>query len=537
MQTSFIPLSETHQFPSIIIDYLKGEKTLSHFYKYKPDINSFKQAIEDKKAEKIDRTILADVLKNQNKSFENKFPLVFKNIESLKNENTFTVCTGHQLCLFTGPLYFIYKIISTINLAENLKNKFLTNHFVPIYWMASEDHDFEEINHIHFFGKTIKWENAENVGTSVGNIKTDSLTEFFNELKTIVGKNENATYLMQLFTDAYLKNNNLAEATRYLVNELFGKYGLLVLDGSDKQLKKIFSEIVEDDILHQTNFKLVNNTIEKLAQNNISAPVHPREINSFYITEKVRGRIIFENGKYQIQHTDIIFSEKEILEELKNYPEKFSPNVVLRCLYQEKILPNLAYVGGQGEISYWLQYKEMFDHHHINFPILLLRNSVLWLDAANAEKIKNLAVPIENLFLEEEDLVKDFVKNNSEMNLSLESEISQLKKLFLELSEKAAQTDTTLKPMVEAELQKNIHGLKNIENRILKAEKQKQEVAINRLRKIKKNIFPETKMQERYDNFIPFYLKNGQHFISILKEKLNPFDFRLLVISEELENR
>ncbi|MEO7087969.1 MAG: bacillithiol biosynthesis cysteine-adding enzyme BshC [Bacteroidia bacterium] len=537
MQTSFIPLSETHQFPSLILDYLKGEKSLASFYKYAPEINFFEQAIADKSKEKIDRTTLVDVLKEQNRISEKRFPLVFQNIESLKNENTFTVSTGHQLCLFTGPLYFIYKIISTINLAEELKKRFPDKHFVPVYWMASEDHDFEEINHIHLFGKTLKWENAENSGIPVGEIKTDSLKNYLEELKKIMGESENANYLVQLFSDAYLKNNNLAEATKYLVSELFGTYGLVVIDAADKRLKKCFSDILKDDILNNTNFHLVQNAIEKLAKQNISAIVNPREINCFYVTEKVRGRIIFENGKYQIQHTELVFSEKEILEELENYPEKFSPNVVLRCLYQEKILPNLAYIGGPGEISYWFQYKEMFEHHQINFPVLMLRNSVLWLDSVISEKIKSLKIDFEKLFFSEEELVKDFVKNNSETEVNLEVETNELKKIFLALSDKAANIDGSLKPLVEAEMQKTINALKNIENRFLKAEKQKQEVTINRLRKIKSTLFPEKKMQERYDNFIPYYLKNGKHFIETLKESLHPFDSRLIVISEHSENK
>jgi hypothetical protein len=155
-----IPIINTGLLPAITKDYLEQKEFLKPFYKYVPNINSFGEAIKNKHFEQNKRTILVNALLEQNKQAgielgEND--LTTTNIKSLLNEQTFTVTTGHQLALFTGPLYFIYKITTIINLAKQLKEKYPQQNFVPVFWMASEDHDFEEISNIYLFGKEIKW--------------------------------------------------------------------------------------------------------------------------------------------------------------------------------------------------------------------------------------------------------------------------------------------------------------------------------------------------------------------------------------------
>ena len=157
MQTQKISLEQTGHFSKLFLDYVNQDKNLSSFYKYAPSIDSFSQSIKDISSQKFNRKLLVEVFTEQYVKTSN-CQLPTANYQLLLNENTFTVCTGHQLCLFTGPLYFIYKIISTINLAEQLKKKFPANNFVPVYWMASEDHDFEEVNHVNLFGKKSRME-------------------------------------------------------------------------------------------------------------------------------------------------------------------------------------------------------------------------------------------------------------------------------------------------------------------------------------------------------------------------------------------
>ncbi len=504
-------LADTKQFSKLVIHYINGEEKLRKFYSYKPSIDSFKQAIEDKSKENINRKLLVEVITEQYKKSNISIPSA--QISILENENTFTVCTGHQLCLFTGPLYFIYKIITTINLAEELKKQYADYNFVPVYWMASEDHDFDEIKSINLFGQKLMWDNPTAKG-AVGRLKTDELKVTIDEFKKILGESSNANELTKLFSEAYLNHPNLAVATRYLVHSLFADSDLVILDADDARLKSEFLEIIKDDISNRTNYKIVNKTIEELKQAGYDAQVNPREINLFQLTDNDRWRI-----------------EKPTDETLNLKPESYSPNVVLRPLYQQKILPNLAYVGGPGEIAYWMEYRAMFNHHKINFPVLIPRNFAMMIDEKSEQQMNKLGITISDLFKDTEVLIKEFITRNSTIDISLKDEEDKLVAAFNVIMEKAVKFDVTLKGAVEAEMQKALNSLKNIEGKLVKAEKQKQETTVNQIKKLKDKFFPGGMLQERHDNFAPYYLKSGKQLIGDLKEQFNPFEFEMMILS------
>lgn len=511
LKKQHISFEDTKQFSKLFLDYINGESKLRSFYAYTPEIDSFKQAIEDKSKENTNRQLLVEVLKKQYSNISDS-TTVTNNVNLLLDKNTFTVCTGHQLCLFTGPLYFIYKIISTINLAETLKKNYPEFNFVPVYWMATEDHDFEEISSINLFGKKLAWNNPDAKG-AVGRLNPASLNPVIDELKQILGDSDNAKVLIQLFSEAYFKHVTITDATRYIVHQLFSQYGLLTIDASDAKLKAEFLDIVKDDISNNTNFKIVNKTIAELDKIGHKAQVNPREINVFKLSENSRVRI-----------------EKASPETLNYKPEEYSPNVVLRPLYQQKILPNLAYVGGPGEIAYWLEYKTMFDHHKINFPVLMPRNFAVLIDDKAEQQIQKLGLSKTDLFKDIDQLTKEFVSRNASTDVSLKDQEQKLTIMFSELASKVSAVDATLKASVEAEFQKALASLKNIENKLIKSEKQKQETNINQIKKLKDKFLPEGILQERHDNFAPYYLKSGKNFISDLKEAFEPFEYKMLIL-------
>jgi bacillithiol biosynthesis cysteine-adding enzyme BshC len=524
-----IPLSETEHFSKLMLNYISADIPLKEFYNYQPSLEGFEQILKNNNFDACNRELLVEVLKEQ---YQNAgIDSTSLKIDVLLNKNTYTVCTGHQLCLFTGPLYFIYKIISTINLAEALQKQFPEYSFVPVYWMATEDHDFEEIKSIHLFGKNVSWENNYSTG-AVGRLNTNSLTEVINELKQILGESQHANELIALFSDAYLKHNNIADATRYLVHRLFGNYNLLIVDGNNKKLKAEFTAILEDDLIQHTNNKVVLGSITKLESIGYKAQVNPREINCFYMKDNVRERIEFNEqaNLYCVLNTSITFTKEQLLIDLKAHPEHYSPNVVLRPVFQQMVLPNLAYVGGPGELAYWLEFKAMFDFHQVTYPILMPRNFALLMDEKSMQQFNKLGFETIAIFNNTDALLKAFVINNVDKEFFLNEETEKIAITFNEISEKANLADATLKAGVEAELQKTIKAIKVIEAKMLKAEKQKQETGIQQLKKIKSKFFPEGILQERYDNFAPYYLKHGTNFIAELKQQFNPFDFRLLIL-------
>lgn len=528
MKVHQIPFQETGYFSSLIGDYLSKNQKLNDFYGNFPDLEGFKKQLELKqKSFKVEtRKVLVEALINQYNNF-NISELTSKNVNKLAGKNTFTVTTGHQLNIFTGPLYFLYKIVSTINLTKLLNAEFPENNFIPIYWMATEDHDFEEINYFNFKGKKVIW-NRESSG-AVGRLKTEGFDTVFETFSDQLGNSTNAYFIKELFKKAYLLNDNLTDATRYLVNELFGEYGLVIIDGDDVLLKKQFIPIVKDEILNKTSFKEVSIANKKLEEN-YKIQVNPREINLFYLKDNLRERIIFENDFYKVNNTVITFSEEEIIEEIKNYPDRFSPNVIMRPLYQETILPNLCYIGGGGELAYWFQLKNYFKTVNTPFPILLLRNSALLISNKQLVKLERLNVTLAEIFLKQGDLINKKVKEISKVDIDFSQQKFCLHQQFESLKELAKQTDASFIGAVNAQEKKQLNGLDNLEKRLLKAQKRKLTDEVDRIKKLQNELFPTNSLEERTRNFSEIYLEIGEALIPMLLKSLDPLKLEFTII-------
>lgn len=528
MSVHHIPYAATGYFSQLICDYLGKKPELFQFYENFPDLEGFKNQIESKKMSFIaeSRQLLNDALKQQyeNTSVSER---TTQNLELLLNENTFTVTTGHQLNIFTGPLYFLYKIVTAINLANRLEKEFPKQNFVPVYWMATEDHDFEEIQYFNVNNTKISW-NHESSG-AVGRLKTDGFDVVFKEFSALLGTSVNADKLRELFKNAYLENDNLAAATRYLVNELFGEYGLVIIDGDDVQLKKQFTPFVKEELLQNTSFKQVSESNKRLGAD-YKIQVNPREINLFYLKDAVRERIIFENNIFKVNNSSLTFSENEILNEVEEHPERFSPNVILRPLYQEIVLPNLAYIGGGGELAYWFQLKNYFNSVNILFPILVLRNSMLLATKKQVSKLNKLSISIPEIFKKQESLIADAVKELSEVKIDFSEQKSYLRQQFIDLKELAKKTDGTFKGAVNAQEKKQLNGLDNLEKRLLKAQKRKLSEVVNRITGLQNELFPHQSLQERSQNFSEFYEVLGRDLIPMLLKNTNPLKFEFTVI-------
>lgn len=519
MPTDCISYQNSGYFSTLIQDYLDQKPALQSLYNHFPTLENFEKQIAEKQSNfnHNNRVPLVETLKKQYQSIEIS-DLSKQNIELLALENTFTITTGHQLNLFSGPLYFLYKIISTINLTKELKSKYPSYNFIPIYWMATEDHDFEEINYFNFKGKKFRW-NKESTGP-VGRLSTEGLKEFFEIYSLELGSSTNANTLKKLFEDAYLKHDNLADATRFLANSLFANCGLVILDADDTNLKRAFIPYVKEELEKQTSYKTVQKTIEKLKDYTVQ--VNPREINLFYIEDNLRERIIFESNKYVVNNTKDSFSREEIFKLLESNPAKFSPNVIMRPLYQEIILPNLCYIGGGGEIAYWLELKAFFDAVNITFPILLVRNSVLLTTEKQNKKADKLHLSWQDLFTKPANLTNSITHKISDFPIDLTPQKEILAKQFEYLSELAQKTDKSFTGAVKAQEIKQTKGLENLEKRLLKAQKRKLKDELERVTDLQTELFPNQSLQERQTNFSEFYLEKGEQLIPILLQKLKP---------------
>lgn len=538
MPADCLSYRETNYYSKLITDYLDQNEELKPFYHRFPSIENFEAQMQDKKSffstEK--RENLVKTLQNQYAELDQGAE-VSANIKILLSENTFTVTTGHQLNLFTGPLYFLYKIVSTINLASALKKRHPESHFVPVYWMATEDHDFEEINFFNLNGKKFKWNSLqEEAGdNAVGELKTEGLEEVFNLFSAEIGGGKNAEVLKQLFKSAYLEHDNLTDATRYLGHELFKEYGLVILDAHKSELKREFIPYIEKELFEKVSYTTTSGTAENLEKLGYGVQVNPREINLFYLFNGLRERIIEKEGSFFVNDTSIKWSKDEMQKEIQDYPERFSPNVMLRPLYQEVILPNLCYIGGGGELAYWFELKDMFDDLKVPFPMLLLRNSALIETSKQNEKRRKLDISQAELFLKQHELINRKVRKISNIDIDFTPQKEHLVKQFQQMYELAEKTDATFLGAVKAQEVKQLKGLENLENRLLLAQKRKLKDEVSRIASLQNELFPNKSLQERQTNFSEMYVEYGKSLIPELIENLDPLElnFKILTLGEK----
>ncbi len=526
MYKTSIPLKNTGKFPEIVLDYLDQDQNLRKFYSLPPDISSFSKAIDSRNSFNTDRSTLVSVLESQYQSLFSDVELaVYSNIRDLKKENTYTVTTGHQLNILTGPLFSIYKIITTINTAARIKEAYPEINVVPVFWMASEDHDLAEIDHTYINNIKYQWQRpSKGISGHLSPNGIDGLMDIilkdFPELAY--------TDVFGVIQNAYAKHNDLATATFEIVNYLFGKYGLVVINADHKDLKKLFESEIKNELLEGNVFREVSDTVTKLNKK-YKLLVNPREINLFYINKDSRNRIVKQDrGKWVVADTEISFSESQLMSEFKLHPERFSPNVIMRTIYQERILPNLAYIGGPGEISYWLQFKSAFDSFGIPFPILLLRNSILLADYKAVKKLNKLNLQWGDIFNDIHSLENRLVLSSS--SLIDPNEIkSALTVVYDKINFKANEIDPTLDATVKAEHTKVNKGIDKIYKKMLRNLKKENEVSLRHLHELKQLIFPDGVLQERKENFLPYYLSTSGNLIDMLIKNTDPFSSDLLV--------
>jgi bacillithiol biosynthesis cysteine-adding enzyme BshC len=526
-----ISYQETGKFSSLIHAYLNRDSSLTDFFSHYPDLDGIKKAIEDRKKFPTNRKLIKEVFEEAYGEIS-ATDLQQKNIVSLLGENTFTVCTAHQPNIFTGYLYFIYKTAHTIVLAKKLNNEFPDAHFVPVFYIGSEDNDFDELSRFKINGKLFRW-NTQQQG-AVGRMKVDkNLINLIEQIEAELAHLPFAKDLIASLRSAYSLGVDVAEATFILLNELFGNEGLLVLQPDLSSLKNSMKSIFKDDLLHCTPFGIVDKTNEKLAEK-FSLQVNARPINLFYLRDQIRNRIDKRGNVYSVDGTNIRFTEKEILEELSEHPERFSPNVILRGLYQETILPNIAFIGGGSEVAYWMQLKALFNHYHVPYPVLILRNSFIIMNSKQQHKLDELGISISDLFKDETVLANEMVVKWTDKPLSLNNEVSQSKELFAHLKKLAGSVDKSLVQHVHALETDMLKKIDSLEKKMLRAERKKQTVQLQRIWKLKSELFPSNNLQERVDNFMPYYAAYGKSLIEcVLNQSLSIEQQFILMIVDE----
>jgi bacillithiol biosynthesis cysteine-adding enzyme BshC len=540
----------TGLFSNLVNDYMEAKGTAQSFVEYNATIEGYKKAIEKRASFPTNRKVLVEVLQNQyaqlekdindsssrnNSELNNKesFKLVNDNVSLLLKENTFTVTTAHQPNIFTGPLYFIYKIIHAIQLAAELKKQFPTNNFVPVYYMGSEDADLQEVGAYTLAGEAYQW-NTKQKG-AIGRMKVDDeLIQLLQNLEGYWSVKPLGKEALEILKQAYQKGKTISEATLALVHAYFGKYGLVVVQPDDAKLKSLFIGVMEKELRTGFSQKAIGPTKEKLAST-YHVQSDGRDLNLFYLKENTRNRIEKKEGAYIVVDTDIRFTEEEIVKELHANPERFSPNVILRGVYQETILPGVAFIGGGGELAYWMELKNVFNEVKVHYPILQLRNSFMFMNEKQTANWNTLGFTLEHLFKPVLELELEYIKSQTKENLALTNHIASLNSLYESIQQDVIKIDSSLgghAKNLSIQAQKKLALL---EKKMIRAEKRKQQISIDRIQAIKGSLFPKNSLQERVENFAEWVGDYGWDWVEAIMQHsttLNPC-FTIITLSKD----
>ena len=552
-----ISYRSTELFSALINDYIETKGTAQSFVNYAANKEGYKKAIEQRASFPTNRKVLVEVLQNQytqlakevndasvlnsnnnnalNNSLNNieTFKLVNDNVNLLLKENTFTVTTAHQPNIFTGPLYFIYKIVHAIQLAAELNKQFPQHNFVPVYYMGSEDADLQEVGSYNLAGEAYQW-NTKQKG-AIGRMKVDDeLIKLLQNLEGYWSVQPEGKEALEVLKEAYTKGKTIAEATLYLVHAFFGKYGLVVIQPDDTKLKSLFIEVMEMELRTGFSQKAIQPTKEKLAST-YHVQSDGRDVNLFYLKDNTRARIENKEGTYIVVDTDISFTEEEIVKELHANPDRFSPNVILRGVYQETILPGVAFIGGGGELAYWMELKNVFNEVKVHYPILQLRNSFMFMNEKQTAHWNSLGFSLADVFKPLLELELDYVKNQTKENLALTNHITSLNDLNASIQQDVIKIDTSLGDHAKNLSIQAQKKLALLEKKMIRAEKRKQQTSIDRIQAIKGSLFPKNSLQERVENFSEWVGAYGWDWVEAVLENsttLNP-SFTIITINKE----
>lgn len=529
-RTTNLEYDAIDQFSAFDKGFQNRDPKLEPFVGAWPETASLLQRLEERSFSSEKRHNLVSVLKDQYKSI-GQLDRYEDLIDGLNNDSTFTVITAHQPVLFSGPLYVPYKIASAIHLARHLSEAQNERKVVPVFVTGGEDHDFDEMNHLHLYNNRITWDHDS--GGPVGRFDLSGIDEAIEEIAQILGEPRSDLKVIELIRSCFSGERNYAQAYQDFIIRLFGQYGLLVINMDSESLKKAFIPIMKREIIEKPSKELVEATQKEKSSAGYDPQAFVREVNLFYIRNKTRSIILPENGGFLLRELEETMTEEDILKELDAHPASFSPNVVLRPLYQEYSLPNIAYIGGGGELSYWTERRSQFEAFGIDYPILVRRSSAIHLESFIISRMKDVGLSLDQLTQDKHKVIKSLVSQDTTLDDELKSiskdVMQEFEKLVLLLEDQA----DSLGKYARSEERKLEKTLENFQTKSFREIKKEYDVKVGKIEKVFDRLFPNNNLQERYSNFLSYLNRHGKAYLDFLVENLDPLKPTVTIIEEE----
>ncbi|MCX7763239.1 MAG: bacillithiol biosynthesis cysteine-adding enzyme BshC [Candidatus Kryptonium sp.] len=536
-------ISFRHLFPNyggvtnLFIDYVYNFKKVQKFYNHDfTDLNGLNLLFELVLKNYRNRKSVFEILRRQNLSYENH--QAQDKLELFSKDNTLAVVTGQQVGFLSGPLYTIYKIITTIKLADFLSDKFPDFNFVPIFYLESEDHDFFEANHAKIFNTNnqlvrIEFEpedtKKENYGP-VGEIKfNERLDIALKRLEDELQDTEFKSDVMKFVRSTYKNGFNFAESFVRFVAGLLKDRGLIFLNPNDAEIKKLLAPIFEAEIDEYP--KLSNLIIDVSAEleKRYHAQIKPRPVNLFLFYRGGRYPIepADEEGMFRLKGVRFKFSKGELKHILDVNPQALSPNVVLRPICQDTLLPTVFYVAGPSEIAYFAQLKPAYAYFGIPMPVIFPRVSATIIEPKVSRIIEKYNIDLREVFTDFASVARKILIASSEFDIEgfFSKARSKIQTVIGEIRDFVSNIDSSLAGAVDNSAEKILYHINNIYEKTLIANQKRNEIIARQIEKLKVNLLPEDELQERVLNITYFLNKYSFELIDRLFDEFELFDF------------
>ncbi len=540
----YIKFSDLPGQPNLFLDFLYEFEKVERFFD--PDTkntdnlnNKFTNLLDNYS---VDRVIIQDIIADQYATL-NSSSTTKSNIKLLGEPNTITVTTGQQVGIFTGPLYTIYKAITTIKLAEYLKLKYDDFNFVPIFWLAGDDHDFEEVRFINILDnnnnlKRVVYNDGKEDDVNRGSVGKlefkQSIDDVINEIKNSLRPTEFTDEIIELLQKFYNPEETFSSSFKKMMMNFFDEYGLIVFDPTDIRVKEVLKPIFLKEIAeyekHTDSLVSLSAELEDLYH----AQVKVKPVNLFINYEG--GRYLIEPGEneFRLKGKRKRFTKEELLEEIDNYPENFSPNVLLRPVCQDYIFPNAFYVGGPGEISYFAQLKPLYDFYTLPYPIVYPRSSATLLENNSKRILNKIGLDITEIFINSKNISNRVIEklDDNNINTLFDNTLEQFTEIYQNLEEHISAIDKTLIDAINKNKQRTFQNLQNLKDKVAKAQSRRYEDSLRQIERVRNLLYPNDNFQERELNIVYYLNKYGKDFIKQLYSRLsiNRFSHQIIDI-------
>lgn len=536
-----IKFSDIPTFPKLFVDYIDNFENVKQFYEKEfRDESSLIRNIEAFNKSSEHREKLVNIIKNQT-DWENISEKTKKNINSLLSENTFAIVTGQQLGILSGPLYTFYKLITAIKLAEQLNQKYSELNFVPIFWLEGDDHDFNEVNWIKILDNENKLTkiiyddglDAETNRGPMGNYNFDLMIEqFIEKITSTLRETEFKSSVLEMIKKYYYPGASFKSGFVGLIRNFFDKYGLIIFDPQTREAKDFIKHIFIKDL---ENYRFISEELilrSAKLEDSYHAQVKIKPINIFYVEDGGRYLIEPVNAEFRLKGRRKKFTLDQLLDEINNSPEKFSPNVILRPICQDYLFPTTHYVGGPSEICYHTQIYPYYALHNLTPPFLYPRVSATIIETKVKNILEKYNLTLIDFFNDLEFLATSIVDKNSEVVVSevIQNTINQISSIFETLKNTLIKIDQTLGDVVDNANNKTTQLINVVKDKSLAAQRRKNEIILRQIYTTSNILFPDENLQEREINFIYFANKYSLNFIDFIFDHLDINDFKHQII-------